>query len=69
MIWDEFSSQFSFRDEEDSELSDEELTKNRSETDRKIAQSTHENEYIKPEKTFCRNSKQFLRKIHAKHTK
>ncbi len=45
------------------------LTKNRSETDRKIAQSTHENEYIKPEKTFCRNSKQFLRKIHAKHTK
>ena len=37
------------------------LTKNRSETGRKIAQSTHENEYIKPEKTFCRNSKQFLR--------
>ena len=37
------------------------LTKNRSETGRKIAQSTHENEYIKPEKTFCGNSKQFLR--------
>ena len=36
------------------------LTKNRSETGRKIAQSTHENEYIKQEKTFCRNSKQFL---------
>ena len=27
-------------------------TKNRSETGRKIAQSTHENEYIKPEKNF-----------------
>ena len=36
------------------------LTKNRSKNGRKIAQSTHENEYIKPEKTFCRNSKQFL---------
>ena len=36
------------------------LTKNRSETGRKIAQSTHENEYIEQEKTFCRNSKQFL---------
>ncbi len=28
------------------------LTKNRSETGRKIAQSTHENEYIKQEKNF-----------------
>ena len=28
MIWDEFSSQFSFRDEEDSELSDEEQKRN-----------------------------------------
>ena len=37
------------------------LTKNRSETGRKIAQSTHENEYIKQKKTFCRNSKQFLK--------
>ena len=36
---------------------------NRSETGRKIAQSTHENEYIKQEKTFCRNSKQFLNAI------
>ena len=36
------------------------LTKNRSEKDKKIAQSTHENECIKPEKTFCRNSKQLL---------
>ena len=28
------------------------LTKNRSEKDQKIAQSTHENEHIKPRKTF-----------------
>ena len=28
------------------------LTKNRSKTGRKIAQSTHENEYIKQEKNF-----------------
>ena len=70
MIWDEFSSQFCFRDEEDSELSvsfvsvmrkiASYLTKNRSKNGRKIAQSTHENENVKPEKTFCRNSKQFL---------
>ncbi|WP_346709811.1 hypothetical protein [Phocaeicola salanitronis] len=33
------------------------LTKNRSGKDQKIAQSTHENEYIKPRKTFWRNSK------------
>ena len=32
----------------------------RSEKDQKIAQSTHENEYIKPRKTFWRNSKQLL---------
>ena len=32
----------------------------RSKNDPKITQSTHENEYIKPRKTFCRNSKQFL---------
>ena len=37
------------------------LTKNRSEKDQKIAQSTHENEHIKPRKTFWRNSKQLLR--------
>ena len=37
------------------------LTKNRSEKDQKIAQSTHENGYIKPRKTFWRNSKQLLR--------
>ena len=36
------------------------LTKNRSEKDQKIAQSTHENEHIKPRKTFWRNSKQLL---------
>ncbi|MBM6946858.1 hypothetical protein H6B32_17135 [Bacteroides gallinaceum] len=36
------------------------LTKNRSEKDQKIAQSTHENVYIKPRKTFWRNSKQLL---------
>ena len=39
------------------------LTKNRSEKDQKIAQSTHENGYIKPRKTFWRNSKQLLRGI------
>ncbi|OUN79846.1 hypothetical protein B5G04_13740 [Bacteroides sp. An51A] len=38
------------------------LTKNRSEKDQKIAQSTHENRYIKPRKTFWRNSKQLLRR-------
>ena len=32
----------------------------RSEKDQKIAQSTHENEHIKPRKTFWRNSKQLL---------
>ena len=37
------------------------LTKNRSEKDQKIAQSTHESEYIKSRKTFWRNSKQLLR--------
>ncbi|WP_239473356.1 hypothetical protein, partial [Bacteroides gallinaceum] len=36
-------------------------TKNRSEKDQKIAQSTHENGYIKPRKTFWRNSKQLLK--------
>ncbi|OUN80457.1 hypothetical protein B5G04_08680 [Bacteroides sp. An51A] len=39
------------------------LTKNRSEKDQKIAQSTHENEYIKPRKTFWRNSKQLLKTV------
>ena len=33
---------------------------NWSEKDQKIAQSTHENGYIKPRKTFWRNSKQLL---------
>ncbi|OUP31422.1 hypothetical protein B5F25_11185 [Bacteroides sp. An19] len=36
------------------------LTKNRSEKNQKIAQSTHEKGYIKPRKTFWRNSKQLL---------
>jgi len=36
------------------------LTKNRSGKDPKIAQSTHEKGYIKPRKTFWRNSKQLL---------
>ena len=36
------------------------LTKSRSGKDQKIAQSTHENGYIKPRKTFWRNSKQLL---------
>ena len=33
----------------------------RSGKDQKIAQSTHENGYIKPRKTFWRNSKQLLK--------
>ena len=37
------------------------LTKNRSGKNQKIVQSTHENEYIKPRKTFWRNSKQLLK--------
>ncbi|OUO84344.1 hypothetical protein B5F71_02045 [Bacteroides sp. An269] len=41
------------------------LTKDRSGKDKKTAQSTHENEYIKPRKTFWRNSKQ-LNKLHIK---
>jgi len=41
------------------------LTKNRSEKDQKIAQSTHGNGYIKPRKTFWRNSKQLLRFANA----
>ena len=36
--------------------------KNRSEKDQKIAQSTHENGYIKTRKTFWRNSKQLNKK-------
>ncbi|MDM8153695.1 hypothetical protein QUW14_05090 [Bacteroides gallinaceum] len=56
MIWDEFLRLFCFCDEEDSGY----LTKNRSEKGQKIAQSTHENGYIKPRKTFWRNSKQLL---------
>ena len=40
------------------------LTKNRSGKDQKIAQSTHENGYIKTRKTFWRNSKQFLNLNH-----
>ena len=42
------------------------LTKNRSEKDQKIAQSTHGNGYIKSRKTFWRNSKQLLIKIQIK---
>ena len=51
MIWDEFLRLFRFCDEEDSAGY---LTKDRSGKDQKIAQSTHENEYIKTRKTFCR---------------
>ncbi|MBM6944937.1 hypothetical protein H6B32_07045, partial [Bacteroides gallinaceum] len=39
------------------------LTKNRSGKDQKIAQSTHENGYIKPRKTFWRNSKRLLNTV------
>ncbi len=44
------------------------LTKNRNKKDQKIAQSTYENEYIKQGKTFCRNSKQFLKVSQALYT-
>ena len=43
------------------------LTKNRSGKDQKIAQSTHENGYIKPRKTFWRNSKQLLNNLNTTH--
>ncbi|MBW9200822.1 hypothetical protein EVD32_13290 [Bacteroidales bacterium SW299] len=45
------------------------LTKNRSGKNQKIAQSTHENEHIKPRKTFWRNSKQFLSRTIKKMTR
>ena len=45
------------------------LTKNRSEKDQKITQSTHENGYIKPRKTFWRNSKQLLNEMRIIHSK
>ena len=57
MIWDEFLRHFRFCDEE--KIAGY-LTKDRSEKDQKIAQSTHENGYIKPRKTFWINSKQLL---------
>ena len=38
----------------------ESIFNDRSEKDQKIAQSTHENVYIKTRKTFWRNSKQLL---------
>ena len=57
MIGDEFSSQFYFRDEEDSELSDEEQKQKWPEN----RQSTHENEYIKRgKKLFVEIQKPFL---------
>ncbi|MDM8155544.1 hypothetical protein QUW14_14730 [Bacteroides gallinaceum] len=57
MIWDEFLRHFRFCDEEDSGLSDEEQERKGP----KNRQSTHENGYIKPRKTFWRNSKQLLK--------
>ena len=56
MIWDEFLRHFRFVMRKVAGY----LTKNRSEKSQKIAQNTHENGYIKPRKTFWRNSKQFL---------
>ncbi|MDM8153505.1 hypothetical protein QUW14_04100 [Bacteroides gallinaceum] len=56
MIWDEFLRHFRFCDEEDSGLSDEEQERKGP----KNRPSTHENGYIKPRKTFWRNSKQLL---------
>ena len=52
MIGDEFLRHFRFCDEEDSGTG--------AKRTKKIAQSTHENGYIKPRKTFWRNSKQLL---------
>ncbi|WP_140406935.1 hypothetical protein [Bacteroides sp. An19] len=57
MIWDEFLRHFRFCDEEDSGLSDEEQKRK---CLKNSSQSTHENEHIKPRKTFWRNSKQLL---------
>ena len=56
MIWDEFLRHFASVMRKIADY----LTKNRSKNDQKITQSTHEDEYIKPRNTFCRNSKQFL---------
>ena len=60
MIWDEFLRHFRFCDEEDSGLSDEEQElkgpKNRPKHTRKTG-------YIKPRKTFWRNSKQLLKAL------
>ena len=62
MIWDEFLRHFRFCDEEDNGLSDEEQErkgpKNRPKHTRKTG-------YIKPRKTFWRNSKQLL--IYLRH--
>jgi len=56
MIWDEFLRHFASVMRKIAGY----LTKYRSEKDKKIAQSTHKNGYIKPRKTFWRNSKQLL---------
>ena len=65
MIWDEFLRHFRLCDEEDSGLSDEEQERKgpknrRSGKDQKIAQSTHENGYIKPKKLFGEIQNSFL---------
>jgi len=61
LVWNEFLRHFRLCDEKDSGLSDE----GQKRKGQKTAQSTHENEYIKPRKTFWRNSKQ-LNKLHIK---
>ena len=57
MIWDEFLRHFCFCDEEDSGLSDEEQERK---GPKKSPKAHTKNGYIKPRKTFWRNSKQLL---------
>ncbi len=61
LYWDEFLRHFRLCDEEDSGLS---LTKTKTGRTPKIAQNTHENEYIKPRKLL-----EYFKTISYCHTK
>ncbi|WP_162608504.1 hypothetical protein [Bacteroides sp. An279] len=63
MIWDEFLRHFRFCDEEDSGLSDEEQERKGPKNRPKHTRKRHEKGYIKPRKTFWRNSKQLLTRL------
>ncbi len=61
LYWDEFLRHFRLCDKEDSGLS---LTKTKTGRTPQIAQSTHENEYIKPRKLL-----EYFKTISYRHTK